>query len=276
MYEKQWDFLKNKHESGKLAHAYVFSGYGEAEKKAFAKEFVKLLHCESASKDSCGTCYHCTQIEKEAHPDMIVVSSATSPASVKAKQDTFEIHVEQIRDVNEFLSYKPYYGKYKTVIVDNAERMTRDAQDCFLKNLEEPKGSTLIMFLSSKPDTLLPTITSRCQAIMLVDNKITQVPALSHPVLNVLAYDLAEKFKFAKAVDLEGDNLSKMLQSLQMYFRGLLLSKLGIEKAKAAVQKEYSIPKITKILTLIERINYQISTSNANPRLALEIVLMEV
>ena len=151
-YPKQWEFLKNKFEAGPtaggLAHAYLFSGQDEAGVKSFVQEFVALV---------CGLKKGVTQ-----YIDLLVVKSENSDSSLKNEKDMMEIDIDQIRAVQQFLSYKSYYGGYKIVIIENAQRMNAQAQNCFLKSLEEPKGKTLIILQSANPEFLLPTIFSRC------------------------------------------------------------------------------------------------------------------
>src|SRR6266404_2686361 len=103
-YKKQWEFLKSKFEARQLSHAYLFSGQEVAEISQFAKEFIQLV-CPSFE----------TVIEKESFPDLLVVKSSNSDSSVKNERDMMEIDVKQIREVNNFLSLKSYYGGYKTV-----------------------------------------------------------------------------------------------------------------------------------------------------------------
>lgn len=157
-HKKQWDFLKKKFELEKFSHAYLFVGEGQLGKKKLAKEFVKLINCLSSQGEDkpCGVCKNCQMIEKENYPDILMV---------KLKKDKQEIEISQIRETLNFLSYKSYYSFFKVVIVDGAEKMNREAQNCFLKTLEEPKGKTILILISSHPETLLPTVLSRCQTI---------------------------------------------------------------------------------------------------------------
>ena len=134
-HNKQWEFLKNKLETGQLSHAYLFTGQEGIGKKIFAKEFAEFVGCK--------------------FPDLTVVESD------KGK----EIPIAKIREIQNFLAYKSYNGGFKIVVVDNAELMNQEAQSCFLKTLEEPKGKTLLLLISSKPDMILPTIYSRCQQV---------------------------------------------------------------------------------------------------------------
>ena len=272
-HKKQWEFLKNKLESNQLSHAYLFSGANGIGKKSFAKEFIKLINCQTAQTDkkiniTCQKCFSCLAIEKGNFPDFITLSEANKKDEIFG--DGGEIKISQIRDVQSFLSYKSYYGSFKTVIVDDAEKMTQDAQNCFLKSLEEPKGKTLIILISSKPDLLLSTITSRCQTIKFFkpknlpinSEKVERENKILADLLPVINSTLAEKFKYTKAIDFEKQRLGDILDVLQNYYREILLA-------------DYSQKKVINILNLIEEINNKYIFTNVNPKLALEILLME-
>lgn len=276
VYQKQWDFLNKNFESESLAHAFLFSGKDVNSIENFTKEFTKLINCLS-DKKPCSQCQNCNMIEGGIFTDLMVITSADSLSSKKNEKDMMEISIEQIRDAQSFLSFKSYYGNCKSVVVYDADRMTHDAQSCFLKTLEEPKGRTSIILITSNPDLLLPTIASRCQqikffnhsksVISLEDQKIVQ------DVNRMITLDLAEKFNYAKNINLEEGNFSNILNILQSYFRNELLSKLGIGEYS---QKSYSIEKLKKIIKLIDTIHYQSNKYHINQKLALEIILIEI
>src|SRR5439155_12638026 len=117
------------------------------------------------------SCQNCLAIEKGSYPDLLFIKSSNSQSSIKDEVDKMEIDVAQVREAQNFLSYKSYYGGFKAVIVDDADRMNQEAQSCFLKTLEEPKGKTIIILNSSKPQILLQTITSRSQEIKFFNVK---------------------------------------------------------------------------------------------------------
>ena len=246
-HKKQWEFLENKFKAGQLGHAYLFSGQDGIDLKTIAKEFVKLINGNSAT--------HNVNIEKEQFPDLMVVRSINSKSSIDNEKDMMEIDVAQIRDVNNFLSLKSYYGGYKVVIIEDADRMNTDSADSFLKNLEEPKGQTLIVLLSTKPSTLLPTIFSRCQTITFFGAK--QALELPENLKNILEAELSEKFKYAKAVNLDGGNFENILHALQNYWRK-------------------DINKYRNVLKLALDFERQAQISNINKKLALEILLMQI
>jgi len=269
-HKKQWEFLKNKFEAGQLAHAYLFSGAYVLELVDFSKKFVSLVNNKNAGA-------------KDLPIDLLQIASAQSESSLKNEKDMMEIDVDQIRALNNFLSYKSYYGGYKAVIIENAERMNLEAQSCLLKTLEEPKGQTIIFLISTKPETLMTTIFSRCQALKFFSSgkykESSEEQKKLQELISVINSDLAEKFQYAKKSDLQESNFGEVLEILQRYFRNLLLFKIGAQNDSGILDeklKNYSVGKIKKIIELIEKISYQLSTSNASSKLALEILLIEL
>jgi len=295
-HQKQWNFLRNKFEAGQLGHAYLLSGSVGDEKFKFAKDFIRFVNCpkdqfcnlcdsinyRNYNKDTDKKlCQNCKMIERQGFLDLMTVRSVDSESSVKNEKDMMSIKIDQIRDAQNFLSYKSYYGWFKTIIIDSAERMTFEAQNCFLKNLEEPKGNTIIFLISSKPDLLLPTIISRCQEIKFFKigkyESSKEEQKILEDLLSIARSDLAIKFQYAKKINFEELNLNKILEILQRYFRDLLLFKIGaIKKMEENFFNHYSIPRVRKVIKLIENINHQLNITNVNPKLALEIVLMEM
>ncbi len=186
IHQKQFEFLKSKFEAGQLGHAYLFCGQGSVDTKSFAKEFVKLINEKKFD----------VAIEKEQFPDLLMVKSINSKSSVDNEKDMMEIDVVQIRQANNFLSLKSYYGGHKVVIIEEADRMNTEAQNSFLKTLEEPKGQTLIVLLSNRPSTLLQTIFSRCQTITF--SGAQHESKIPENLENILGAELSEKFKRGK------------------------------------------------------------------------------
>ena len=281
-HKKQKEFLGKKAELDQLSHAYLFSGEDAIGKKLFALEFAKSVNCKEKNSP-CQKCFNCLAIERGNFPDLMIINESNK------KDEKFgdggEIKIGQIREVQNFLSYKSYYGSFKIVVVDDAEKMNQEAQSCFLKTLEEPRGKTLLLLISSKPDMLLSTITSRCQNIKFSKPKNLPINSESQEkeqkilddLLSVISLSFSEKFKYVKTIDFEKQNASDILKVLQKYLRHLLMVKLGTEKGQSKDDnfKKYTIEELKKILNLIEDISKKLTFTNANPKLALEILLME-
>jgi DNA polymerase-3 subunit delta' len=264
-HQKQWEFLKNKFEQGQLSHAYLFSGIENLGKKEFAEKFAEFVGCK--------------------FPDLMIVGEQSKRDPKFG--DGGEIKISQVRDVQNFLSYKSYHGNYKIVIVNEAEKMNQEAQSCFLKTLEEPKGKTILFLVSSKPEILLDTIRSRCQQINFFGKpteskeQIEKEKEILTEFLKVAGVSLAEKFKYAKALDFEKQNLSEILSSFEKYTRYLLLKKIGNNEKSYfseihSALENYTISKLKDIINLTEDIKNKLFFSNVNQKLALEILLLEI
>lgn len=272
-HKRQWELLKKRFENDQLAHAYLFTGSKEIGKKTFAIEFAKLISCKEQNRP-CQKCFSCQAIEKESFPDFMILREANK------KDEKFgdggDIKISQIKKVQNFLSYKSYYGGFKVVVVDDAEKMNQEAQSCFLKTLEEPKGKTLIILVSSRSDLVLRTIVSRCQTIKfhrpkdLAPNpeRVRKEEEILKEILAVSGSNLAEKFKYTKSLDFEKQSLSDILEVLEKYLRRILLQEIS--------PKDISVQKARNAINLIEDINNKMIFTNANPKLALEILLMEL
>lgn len=256
-HKKQQNFLEEKFKSNQLSHAYLFTGPREIGKKTFAVEFVKSIGCN--------------------FPDLMIIE----PDEGK------EISIGKIREMQKFLSYKSYNGGFKAVVVDDAEKMNQEAQSCFLKTLEEPKGRTLLIIVSSKPDVLLGTITSRCQTLKFLrpkdlpknPDRIKRDEEILEKIIPIINSSFAEKFKYVKSIDFQEQDILEILEVLQRYLRQLLITKVGANKTEDFSRlpeiKELSVEKLKKIINLIEDLNSKLLFTNASPKLALEILLME-
>ncbi len=270
--------MKRKFESGQLSHAYLFTGEKGLGKMEFAREFVKLANCLAQGQKPCQKCVNCKMIDRNAFPDLMVL----------APDESGEIKIAKIREAQNFLSYKSYYGLFKSVIAEPAETMNTEAQSCFLKTLEEPKGKTLLLLVSARPDSLLATIYSRCQNVKFfgrpqenpqsreAENKILD------GLLKTLDADLAEKFKYVKSLDFEECRLVNILEVLEKYLREMMLLKTGMQargvKANwpAEAVRNFTPERLQRAIKMVEDANSQATFTNTSPRLALEILLMEI
>lgn len=147
------EHLQNAISTGKVSHAYILNGEKSSGKEFIAKVFAQTLQCEKGGTEPCNECRSCKQTLTKNQPDIIYVSHE--------KPNT--ISVDDIRaQVNNDVAIKPYSSKYKVYIINEAEKMTPQAQNAILKTLEEPPAYAVIMLLVSNVNTLLPTILSRC------------------------------------------------------------------------------------------------------------------
>lgn len=150
--------LRNAISMGKVSHAYLFSGEEGSGKNLLATIFAAALQCQRRGTDPCGVCGSCRKAEGGNHPDIIRVTHE-KPASIGIE----EIRSQLVEDVG----IKPYTGPYKIYIVDEAEKLTIQAQNAILKTIEEPPAYAVILLLTSNAEALLPTISSRCVKLKL-------------------------------------------------------------------------------------------------------------
>ncbi|MBI4706320.1 MAG: DNA polymerase III subunit delta' [Candidatus Omnitrophica bacterium] len=152
--KKAVSILKGYLENNCLEGGYLFTGPGGVGKKLTSLELAKALNCQQDFGDACDNCISCRKITNAQHPDIHVI----------AKEDD-EIKIEDIRNLQREIGFRPYEGKKKLFIIDNAHKLTAEASNALLKVLEEPPKSSLIVLISDKPALLLRTIVSRCKVL---------------------------------------------------------------------------------------------------------------
>lgn len=140
----------------KVSHAYIFNGSLGAGKKTIAALFAKALQCEEGKAQPCGKCHSCIQADSKNQPDIIWVGH----------EKVSSIGVDDIRQqlVGD-IQIKPYYSRYKIYIIDEAEKLTVQAQNTLLKTIEEPPEYGIIILLTTNADIFLQTVLSRCVRI---------------------------------------------------------------------------------------------------------------
>jgi DNA polymerase-3 subunit delta' len=141
---------------GSLPPSLIFDGPVGVGKRHAAIALAQLVNCGSpAGDDACGVCPSCVRISRAVHPDVLVVEPG----------ETGAIKIDQVREAIERSAYRPFEGRRRVVIVDDADAMAAEAQNAFLKTLEEPPASSMFVLVTSRPDVLLPTVRSRCQRL---------------------------------------------------------------------------------------------------------------
>ena len=144
--------------NNKVSHAYILTGEAGMGRKSLANAFALTLLCEKGKSEPCMECHACKQVLSGNHPDLIYVEHE-KPGS---------IGVDDIRkQINDTIMVRPYSSYYKIYIVDEAEKMTQQAQNALLKTIEEPPSYAVIILLTTNQDAFLPTILSRCVQLKL-------------------------------------------------------------------------------------------------------------
>ena len=145
--------LRNAIKNNMTTNGYVFSGPKGCGKKLMAFNFAKGLNCTGPVQDRpCDSCSSCMRTLNGNHPNVEIVRPTGQ-----------SIKIKQIRQIISDAAKKPFESGYKVIIIENAEKMTHESQDAFLKTLEEPPANTVFLLLTENHNLLLPTIISRCQ-----------------------------------------------------------------------------------------------------------------
>ncbi|HEV3122698.1 MAG TPA: DNA polymerase III subunit delta' [Isosphaeraceae bacterium] len=144
---------------GRLPHALLFVGPEGIGKRTFALALAQALLCETAPEgalEACGKCPGCVQVKGGAHPDFMMV---------ERPEDKHELPISVIRDLTGDLSLKPARGRRKVAIVNDAEALSEEAANAFLKTLEEPPPGSVLIMIASSAESQLETVVSRCRVV---------------------------------------------------------------------------------------------------------------
>ncbi len=220
------EHLQNALATGKVSHAYILNGEKSSGKEFIAKIFSMTLQCEKGGTEPCNECRSCKQTLSKNQPDIIYVSHE--------KPNT--ISVDDIRtQINNDVVIKPYSSKYKVYIINEAEKMTPQAQNAILKTLEEPPAYAVIILLVSNVNALLSTILSRCVVLNmkpvkdeLVKNflmKELQVPDYKADVCVAFARGNVGKAKLLAASE-EFENIKAEAISLLKYIKDMEMQEI--------------------------------------------------
>ena len=142
--------------AGSVVHAFLIHGEAGCGKRTLAMTLSMALHCEKKGSQPCMECGPCKRMLAGTHPDHIVV-----------KNDKTIISVDEVRELIDALSEKPYEGGFRTVVIEDADKLNDRAQNALLKTLEEPDGRTVFFLLTARKEALLPTIRSRCRPVFM-------------------------------------------------------------------------------------------------------------
>lgn len=272
------EFLKRSAEGGRTAHAYLFIGPSGTGRKAAAVNFAKMVNCLAVSgAGPCGECVSCRKIDSSNHPDVVIIAAA---------KDRSSIGIDDIRYVIKSIGLKPYEAKRKIYIIDGAGNLTREAQNAFLKTLEEPVSDSIIIFIVEDKSDLVPTIESRCQAVRFFSSGLT--PGLANEKFAEKKSALLGGLIDGSFFDSDFDRLTKpearlYLEAMLTWYRDVLVAKAskgaeGVSLANSdraeAIRSEALRLNFEFLYDIIERIiltGFYLE-QNANPKLAISII----
>ncbi|MDD3292901.1 MAG: hypothetical protein PHI45_00995 [Candidatus Pacebacteria bacterium] len=277
-HQKQREILLKLIENGNIPHALLFSGPEKIGKKEIAIDFSKKI------------------LGKDNDTDFFILSS---------KENI--ITIEEIRKLQEKLFLKPYNHEFKVVIIDNVHLMKKEAQNAFLKTLEEPKGSSILILITPYPSMLLKTIFSRVQELKFslvskeeIEKHLIKLGADKEKAKEI---SLISSGQIGKAIDYfnnpekveifnqaikdisimpsmnyfqrfnyakkmsELENIDEIMDIWQRYFRREMI---------VTINGGENLMKSKELIKNISKTRYLINSTNANKRLILENLLLKI
>jgi DNA polymerase III subunit delta' len=168
-----------------LPPSLVFAGTRGVGKQRTATALAQALNCLSPRADvvleggagirdvtlaidACGACAACSRIARGIHPDVITLAPDPEAGNIK---------VDAVRELIDRIGYRPFEGRWRVVIIDDADTLVDSAQNALLKTLEEPPSSSVFVLVTAQPDTLLPTVRSRCPQVRFAPLSAAEIAA---------------------------------------------------------------------------------------------------
>lgn len=223
--------LKNGIKFDRLANAYLFAGSRGTGKTTLARLFAKALNCRALSQEMepCMTCPSCLEIQNGSSLDVIEIDGASHRG------------IEEMRRINETITYACSTGRYKIYIIDEVHMLTKEAFNAMLKTLEEPPPFVKFFFATTEPHKVLPTIISRCQRFNLhrlsppqIVNKLDRVVKdLERSVSPEALHMIAERSEGALR------DAESLLDQLLCFFEGEITGKEAAELLGVVSQHQF-------------------------------------
>lgn len=239
--------------NGRLAHAYLLVGPQGSGKFETALAVARAVNCESADQGFCGTCSSCKKIDSGNHPDIVICDRGENQS----------IKIQKVRELVQRIQMRPYEAKRKVVILREMDTLTTEGANAFLKTLEEPTASSLLLLTTANPERILATVISRCHVVHFfaqsrqdLTQRLEREFKISKPQAEVIAgysegcygkarffqedgfisrkNDVITQFLFTgideaslKSILSDQDQIKETLETLLFCFKDLMLLKAG-------------------------------------------------
>lgn len=294
------DFLKKSAAKKKIAHAYLFTGPASVGKKTVALEFMQILNGPQAIEG--------------VHPDVLIVEPIIEEKNDIKKE--LAIGIDQARQIRRQMSLSSHHSPYKIVLIDQAEKMTRQAANALLKTLEEPTGQAVLILITSNPQLLLATIVSRCQIVKFLPVPTFQIakalpkaspkilrlaggrPGLAinylanpdllkeqdeicHDLEKLIKADINQRYLYAEKLAKDISWARSVLNTWLLWFRDLILTKtdcqdLVIYSSTVKFGHNFSLKQLKNIIQSIRKTDGLLQNPSINSRLALEVLMLDI
>ncbi len=308
-HDRQINYINKTRSRGRLPHAYLFHGPSHVGKLTVAITLAQSFFCSEVQhhdmRSICGICRTCRAIAEYRDPNVIVLD--TGHTLVSKKETRKEIPIEDIRELKRILSFASQGNTMRLAIINEADKMSEEAANAFLKLLEEPGANTLIILIAPSPELLPSTIVSRTQLIgfLTVPEKEMRVllgaasdalhddqdllalaggrPGILVELCKDASYAAQEKSLLhdIKTAVVNRDMVSAFRISEQASQDPVLREKAvfhimtSLRNALVTPRADGGCVKIAAAIARIDRIAHFIDSTNVNPRLGLDTIFLE-
>jgi DNA polymerase III subunit delta' len=271
--------------SGRVAHAYAFVGPAGSGRTATAIAFAQALLCEGPAgarrdADACGRCRGCRMVAGSAHPDfhrIVPTPPAANPKGPRA------VRIDAVRELERKAFLRPVMAPRKVFVIEEADRMTEDTPQAFLKTLEEPPDRTVMILVLSRARVIPATVLSRCQLVRFRAPE-TAPPAEADEAQALLAQVESGGMAsvFTKGERFDRQKAEGLVDAYWLWCRDLLLAKVGapetllMNRSRAAdvarAAQAWSVDEIMAAIDVCRKAREALEY-NVTPRLTIDVVL---
>jgi len=250
-HERIRDLLGRALAAGRLPPALLFVGPRGVGKRTLALAVARALLCPdgAALGDACGKCPACHRSGKALHPDLFLAEPEGATLTLK---------IERVRDLVREIDARPFEASARAIVIDDAHTMTEQAQNALLKSLEEPPPTSHVVLVTPSPQTLLPTIRSRCQTLRLgplpaalleatLAERLSLSPAEARLRVSVAAGSLGQALAFEG--ETYGALRDELLKTMAGWGRGNVVDRQ--DAAESLGEREDLIPALGVLRTLL-------------------------
>lgn len=273
------ELLRRTLAGNRVAHAYAFVGPPESGCTTAALAFAQALLCPAGG---CGTCRTCAQAAARQHPDLHVISPTPPESNPRGPR---AIRIGAIRELERQAALAPIQAARKLFVLDEADRMTGEAPQAFLKTLEEPPARTVIILVLARARAVPATVLSRCQLVRFPPRPASvtreQTEAME-ALAEVRTKGVEALFRRAQAFERDRERAERFVDACWLYCRDLLLVRCGApgrlltdpEGAEALAREAatWTVDAVLEAITTCRQARQALAV-NVTPRLTLEVVL---
>lgn len=270
--------LRRALESGRVAHAWAFVGPPGSGRTTTALAFAQALVCEQGG---CGRCRACLQAVEGKHPDVHVLTPTPPESNPKGAR---AIRIGAIRELERQASLRPVMARHKVFVIDDADRMTGESPQAFLKTLEEPPAQTVMVLVLARTRAVPATVLSRCQIVRFAP-RLDGDAAVRTEALELLA-EVRDKgvealFRRSQTFDRDRERAERVVDAFWLFARDLLIARAGgspsllvYADGAEVVEREAARWSVEGILEAIDtcRLAREGLAVNVTPRLTVEVV----